>query len=501
MNLSSFPIRLCFLKRIWERAPTSRLSLSALAKLPTKQLPKFVQESEVSLKYLKLLGMLDWQHFPDRPDQRFAPAEPPMPYAPLVAAYLVKIDRHIAYVADLWQYLIENPALVWVLGFPLCPSQKFPWGFDVRASLPTHRHLSRLFRTLPNDNLQFLLGDTINSIRRDLPPETRFGECISLDTKHIIAWVKENNPKTFIEQGRYDKTRQPAGDPDCRLGCKRKHNKRKKKDAVENLPAESVTDKSGEYYWGYGSGVVATKVTDWGEIVLAEVTQAFDRSDVSYFKPLMERVEQRLGFRPRFGAFDAAFDAFYVYEYFADAEPPGFAAVPFVERGRKTNRQFNPQGLPLCKAGLAMTLRYVYWCKTALVPHERGRFVCPLMYPTNTGQSCPIQHTQWTKGGCITTLATSPGSRLRYQVDRQSEDYKAVYKQRTATERVNSQAVAFGIERPKLRNGSSIANHNTLTYVLINLHALQRIRLRRQAESGETETWQTQVHSSSKERA
>jgi hypothetical protein len=45
--------------------------------------------------------MLDWQHFPDRPDQRFSPAEPPMPYAPLVAAYLVKIDQPIAYIADL----------------------------------------------------------------------------------------------------------------------------------------------------------------------------------------------------------------------------------------------------------------------------------------------------------------------------------------------------------------------------------------------------------------
>ena len=113
MTLLSFPIRLRSLKRIWERAPAPRLSLSALASLPRSKLPKFVQESEVALKYMQLLGMLDWQHFPDRPDQRFLPLEPPLLYAPLVAAYLVKIDQHIAYVADLWQYLIENPALVW----------------------------------------------------------------------------------------------------------------------------------------------------------------------------------------------------------------------------------------------------------------------------------------------------------------------------------------------------------------------------------------------------
>lgn len=480
----SLPAWLPALLMGWGRRLVHRPTLSELARLPETRLPRFVRESEVALKYLKLLGMLDWIHFPDRPDQRFSPNEPPLPYAPFVAAYLVKIDRHIAYVADLWQYLIENPALVWVLGFPLKASQRFPWHFDVRASLPTHRHLSRLLRTMPNVSLQYLLGNTVTLIQSELssllPAETRLGECISLDTKHIIAWVKENNPKTYIETGRYDKTQQPAGDPDCRLGCKRKHNQRKKNEAVESLPADLSTKKEmGEYYWGYGSGVVSTKLADWGEFVLAELTQAFDQADVSYFKPLMAMTEQRLGFRPRFGAFDAAFDAFYVYEYFANADPPGFAAVPFVERGRKPNRQFNNQGLPLCDAGLAMSVRYVFWCKTTLIPHERGRFVCPLLYPNVTGETCPIQHANWAKGGCITTIATSPGARLRYQVDRQSEAYKSVYKQRTASERINSQAVDLGIERPKLRNRASITNHNTLTYTLINLHALQRIRLRK----------------------
>ena len=65
---------------------------------------------------------------------------------------------------------------------------------------------------------------------------------------------------------------------------------------------------------------------------------------------------------------------------------------------------------------------------------------------------------------------------LRYRLDRDSQAYKHLYKQRTANERINSQAVELGIERPKLRNGQAIANLNTLIYVLINLRALQRIR-------------------------
>ena len=45
-------------------------------------------------------------------------------------------------------------------------------------------------------------------------------------------------------------------------------------------------------------------------------------------------------------------------------------------------------------------------------------------------------------------------------------------------ERINSQAEALGLLRPKLRRGQAIANRNTLTYVLINLRALQRVRER-----------------------
>ena len=73
-------------------------------------------------------------------------------------------------------------------------------------------------------------------------------------------------------------------------------------------------------------------------------------------------------------------------------------------------------------------------------------------------------------------MPTSIGARLRYQIDRDSDAFKNLYRQRTACERINSQAVALGIERPHLRNGTAIANQNTLIYLLINLRFLQRLR-------------------------
>jgi hypothetical protein len=72
-------------------------------------------------------------------------------------------------------------------------------------------------------------------------------------------------------------------------------------------------------------------------------------------------------------------------------------------------------------------------------------------------------------------MPTATGARIRHQLDRNSDRFKLVYAQRTAVERIFSQAVNLGIERPKLRTQAAIANHNTLIYILINLRTMQRI--------------------------
>ena len=470
------------------------------------------------MKYIDLLGPLDWEHFPARhlAEKRRGPQ--PFPDAPIVATFLVKLDKNIKSMGDLRDHLIEQPALTWVLGFPLVPSDQFSYGFDVDASLPTHRHISRLLRKLPNAQMQFLLKGTVQLLDLELPENLHFGDEISLDTKHIIAWVRENNPKDHFRGGRFHKEKQPKGDQDCKVGFKADDNHSFKPQAndegakegsspsdlppansptlptsaqgggsndsntptTQGLPASSdlPKPKSGQYYWGYASGVVACKVSDWGEFVLAEMTQSFDHADETYFFPLMAQTEVNLGRKPKFGALDGAYDTFYVHEYFVVAG--GFAAVPWADSAAH-KKTFTPEGLPLCAAGLAMPLKGKVQKKShCLVPHEIGRFVCPLLYPEVTGEECPVHHKNWERTGlekgCITTLPTSVGNRARHELDRQSVEYKELYDQRTAVERINSQALAIGIERPHLRNQQSITNQNTLTYVLINLRALQRVK-------------------------
>src|SRR5690606_20360897 len=140
-------------------------------------------------------------------------------------------------------------------------------------------------------------------------------------------------------------------------------------------------------------------------------------------------------------------------------------------------RQFDADGLPLCEAGLPMPLKSSYTHRTSMVQHTKGRYVCPLLHPQPTGESCPIAHKRWPDGGCLLTMPTSPGARIRYQLDRDSVRYLDLFRQRTAVERIFSQAVNLGIERPKLRNQAAITNSNTLTYLLINLRLLHRLGL------------------------
>ena len=450
---------------------------------PDAPLPAWVARDPVVQKYRALLGDLPWQHFPERPTDRPWPGPQPDRRAPFAAAFLVKLHEDKRYMSDLRAFLVEHPALVYWLGFDRVPDPTAPHGFDVAQTVPKRRHFSSVLRALPNPSLQFLLDASIQLLRATLPPDQRdlFGDIIAGDTQALLAWVKENNPKQFIKEGRLDKSRQPSGDPDCKLGVKSRPN-RAPHDADGDDPPAPTTDAQPanrlqvgvDIFWGYASGIVVTRMPDATEVVLAERTRPFNESDPSYFHPLMAQVEQRLGRKPRFGAWDAAYDAHYVYDYFAQAG--GFAAVPFNPGKKGAGRQFAPDGTPLCAASLPMTLEFSYQHRAALVAHQREKYRCPLLHPTPTGAACPVADAHFATGGCTSTIAAGPGSRLRHTLDRGSVEYKALYAQRTMVERINSQAEALDMLHPKLRRGRAIANRNTLTYVLINLRALARIR-------------------------
>ncbi len=215
-------------------------------------------------------------------------------------------------------------------------------------------------------------------------------------------------------------------------------------------------------------GVAAATTPDDGDVVLAEYTQPFNEADIASFRPLYRQTVAALDAFPTHLAADAAFDAWYVYEQAARHD--GIAAVPLNAHSCHTVR--DPDGVPLCPIGLRMHPTYPFAHPYGYRAHV---YRCPRLSPRPSGEWC--EHAPFSKGvGCVRHINIEAGGLMRVRVDRSSPLYKAIYTKRTSCERINSQAKVLGIERPRVRNGRSVANLNTLIYLVINGRALQRAR-------------------------
>lgn len=180
-----------------------------------------------------MLTLLDWEQLPTTLTNKRTGWRT-IPLSAYVGAFLLKLDQQLPTFGRLYRFLREHPALIWALGFPLVTDYAASCGFNIEDSLPTQRHFSRKLSEIPNEILQNLLDAQVSELQQRFHDD--FGLIVSLDTKHVLSWVKENNPKVYIQEGRFDKTQQPAGDPDCKLGCKRRKNQ--KTPTKEGKPAK-----------------------------------------------------------------------------------------------------------------------------------------------------------------------------------------------------------------------------------------------------------------------
>ena len=407
-------------------------------------------------RYRALFSVLDWSCLPQHDPLHPSPGPRPHPLSAYLKAFLVKLCEGKPYVTHLRQFLLDHPLLILELGFHPVLDSSQPYGFVTETTLPCARWLRHQQQTLSHSLLTSLLQATVAVLHAEIPG---LGETIAVDVKHLYAWVKENNPRVNL-LGRFFADRQPSGDPDCKLGVKKSTNQ---------VQHDGSTKVVKECIWGYGSGVVAATTPDYGDVVLAEVTQPFNQNDVTYFVPLYRQAVATLTQYPTNVTADAAFDAWYVYQ--TTVHHGGMAAIPLNQHGHPTFPR-DPDGVPRCPKALRMTPTFTF-------AHTNGyqalRYRCPLLVPQKTGETC--DHTQFVKGrGCVKDVNHELGGQMRVTLDRSAPLYRAIYRQRTACERINSQAKELGIERPKVRNARSVHNLNTLIYIIINAKAIQRVK-------------------------
>lgn len=415
-----------------------------------------IDSDEVVQDYRSFFSLFDWSLVEQWEAQQSPRGRPAHPESAYIKAFLIRIREGMIYTSQLRRFLLKHPLLVIELGFNLELDSTARYGFDYNKTVPSEPWLREKLHTFDQSLLQGLLNATVTALKEEIPG---LGETVAFDVKHIYAWVKENNKRAYVKD-RYDKNHRPAGDPDCKLGVKRSTNQEQ---------PDGSTKEEKEVLWGYGSGVAAATVAEYGDVVIAEHTLPFNEADVTYYRPLYQKAVTALNHLPTYTTADAAYDAWYVYDDMA--QHGGIAAIPLNQHGHPTFKR-DADGIPLCPKGLRMQPKFQF-------DHTNGykaqRYCCPLLHPERTGETC--DHEQFKKGkGCVKDINIEAGGIMRVTLDRTSPLYKAVYNQRTCCERINSQAKELGIERPKVRNIHSVRNLNTLTYLIINVRALSRVK-------------------------
>jgi Transposase DDE domain len=430
-------------------------------------IPQTIHFDQSSLRFLiehdalcqrvqALFALLDWSLVPENtpdPHHRGPRGHPARAY---IQALLLKVCESLTYCTTLRRYLVEHPLLVLALGFTPVLDASQLYGFDVECTVPSDSWLRTKQRALDPSLLQQLLAATVQALRGEIPG---LGETVAFDVTHIYAWVKQNNLRQYVSN-RYSPDHQPTGDPDCKLGVKKSTNQKQ---------ADGSTKEVKEYLWGYGSGVAAATHPVYGDLILAEHTRPFHDNDVPYFHPLYLQTVATLGLYPTNITADAAYDAWYIYE--RAVRHGGIAAIPLNGHGHDPV-EFDADAVPICPIGLRMHPQFQF-------AHTNGytaqRFRCPLLSPQRLDFTC--SHAQFAKGhGCVKDVNWEAGGKARVLLDRDSAAYKTIYRQRTSCERVNSHSKSYGLAHPKVRNQASVAHLTTLTYILINLKALQRAR-------------------------
>jgi hypothetical protein len=150
----------------------------------------------------------------------------------------------------------------------------------------------------------------------------------------------------------------------------------------------------------------------------------------------------------------------------------GIGAVPLNAHSQTSTRRA-ADGTPYCEQGLLMQPTYQF---DHTYGYRAHRFRCPLLCPEATGATC--DHEQFAKGkGCVKDVNWELGGRKpRDPRSSWAALPGHLHPAHRARERINSQAKELGIEHPKVHNARSVANLNTLIYLVINVRALQRAK-------------------------
>jgi transposase len=370
------------------------------------------------------------------------PGRPHVSKAALLKALIYKNLKPLPTLYDLAVDLIDNPSIA------------FKCGIEPGANPNTIKErLSSFLRDTPNSILQqiqqYLVLELISL--REIS-----GQFLSIDSCPIFANVKENNLKTTVKD-RYDKAKNPAGDPDAKLGV--------------IITFKKNSGKQVEYFWGYRNHVILDAIS---ELPVGEITKPANVSEQVLFIPLFKQIQESFNFTIKEVLADAMYDVEYILNFVINE----LKASPRIARNRRweTYSDVKPSssGGLICIAGFDM----LYWGKFKDRGKIRIKFVCPITHSKKFAKEhpiCPWNHPKFVNGkGCFAYKRGD--SNIRTSIDYGSESFKKSYNLRTGSERIFSRLLSLCMQNPSVIGLNATANHCTITHITVLLVALTAVK-------------------------
>ena len=342
--------------------------------------------------------------------------------AALFCAFVVMKLEGFSQVSDLHDYLTNNLLIAYYCGF------------DITQELPSCSTFRRFVRNFDNRILKEVMRCQVLKLVELGIIDTSF---IGLDSTPIFANTRLNNPKSFANS-----ESRPKSDKDCRIGVR----------AVSN----QHSDKKYAYYHGYKNHVISDCITG---LPIYEITTPADVADCTVTLDILAKTHNFLPITECSFLADAAYDSKGIYNT-VKTHYQGDCYIPINPRNTQ-NPEKLPIGNPICEAGLAMHRDG----KHSDRGRTRQKFCCPFKNSSHL-HDCPIGNKSFKKGkrtGCTKSI-TIPND-YRLSINRETDEFKAIYALRTETERYNSRFKATGQERLWVRNGKSATNLNTVAHI------------------------------------
>jgi len=345
------------------------------------------------------------------------------------------------FLRDLHTHLMDNPPIMAALGFN--PYQR----------PPSLERFSAFLSDCPHPLLEQI---RINLTRTLMQLNVITAKHVGFDSCPIESWVRENNLKTSLRHGRYDKTKPPKGDLDARLGV-RIHYPNPGKSQVE-------------YFWGYRNHTLADLES---ELPLWEITEPNSVGETTLAIPLLDATRTAFDLQFTSVSGDAEYDVAAILKHIVhtlQAKP----FIPYNPRNAQDNTGFRrdgqtvscPAGLPMYRHG-RMTVKGITYIQ----------YRCPFFDgPKPDLLLCPASHPKFTsQKGCnyLWRITDNIRDRIPYGTD----IFKEHYDRRTAIERIFSRLLALTIQEPSVRGLASVRNHCTISHIAVLLVALAAHKL------------------------